>query len=97
MTLWDPMNATIVVNGHQIPSQISADGEFSITYRPTDERLGDQSVSIKFIPPAQSTYLPAETNVTATIEQVSPAFDSMEIERARIISITTNGRWMAGC
>lgn len=62
----------LAVGDRQVEVRTDEDGRFSLTYRPTTAAVGEQNVSVQFLPQDASVYLGSETTVDVVVGQVTP-------------------------
>jgi hypothetical protein len=68
--------------GEQIfRTRTDANGTFTVTYRPTLLRSGDQSLPVRFVPENESVYLGTNESIPVSISQVTP---ELSIELASV-------------
>lgn len=67
------------IGGQPLTTQTGPDGEFSISYRPTLLDVGQQTVTVRFVPQDESVYLGVNRTVTISVSQITP---ELSIDRA---------------
>lgn len=66
------------VGNGTVETETAADGSFAFEYRPTEEPLSTDRLSVEYVPANDSVYLGSETAVDVSIEQVEPSVSSLE-------------------
>lgn len=76
-----PNQATIAVNGVKHTTDVNADGQFTITYRPITIPTGEQTLNIAYLPKNESVFLGATATVPATVQAVTPTVTVSSLEK----------------
>lgn len=71
----------LAVGNHTEWVTTDAAGGFTFEYRPTNEQLSTDELTVQYVPKSQSVYLGDETNVSVSIEQAEPTVSLDEVSR----------------
>ncbi|MFC6716037.1 hypothetical protein ACFQGT_17730 [Natrialbaceae archaeon GCM10025810] len=63
---------TLAIGNHTERVETNDAGEFTLTYRPTDDPLSTEELTVEYVPDDGSTYLGDETTVDVSLEQAEP-------------------------
>ncbi|WP_229504853.1 Ig-like domain-containing protein [Natrinema versiforme] len=66
------------VGNESLRTTTDADGSFTFEYRPTDDRLSTEQLTVEYVPTNDSVFLGSETTVDVSIEQVEPTVSNLE-------------------
>lgn len=66
---------TFVINERETTVTTDADGQFTLTHRPTMMPLDTEEVTVQYAPADASTYLGSSATVPVSIEQVEPTIE----------------------
>lgn len=62
----------IAINDTEVETETDADAVFSVAYRPVTDGLGEQSLTVEYVPRTDSVYLGSRATATAVIAQSTP-------------------------
>ncbi|WP_340681252.1 hypothetical protein [Natrinema gelatinilyticum] len=71
----------LAVGNHTEWVTTDAAGGFTFEYRPTNEQLSTDELTVQYVPKSQSVYLGDESNVSVSIEQAEPTVSLDEVSR----------------
>ncbi|UHQ97955.1 Ig-like domain repeat protein [Natrinema zhouii] len=66
------------VGNESLRTMTDADGSFTFEYRPTDDRLSTEQLTVEYVPTNGSVFLGSETTVDISIEQAEPTVSNLE-------------------
>lgn len=85
---------TLRVTGESIRTKTDSQGRFSVLFRPTTVPLGQQNLTVTYVPTNTSVYLGATDSITVVISQVQPTLVLRDTPEAAQFNdrVTVTGR-----
>jgi hypothetical protein len=71
-TLLANRTVLIAVNGTEVETETDGNAGFAVSYRPVTDGLGEQRLTIEFLPRADSIYLGSQARARAVVTQSTP-------------------------
>ncbi len=72
----------IAVNGTEVETETDGNASFAVPYRPVTDGLGEQRLTIEFVPWVESIYLGSHTTARAVVTQSTPTVSIDDASRS---------------